>query len=225
MSIITVVSIIESAQTILQDKTGTRWPVLELQQWLNASYREIVNLRPDANSLTTVFTCGAGPRQYLLNQFPDALRLIDVVRNVTTGSNMGAVKLIDQSSMDESRPYWYGEAQTVNLQLYMFDPKQPKEFLVYPPASSSAQLELIYSQMPALHTLTQTQLNNPSQPDTINLDDSYTNPILDYILYRCFSKDSEYQLNAQRAIGHYQAMQNALGVKTSSDTASQPRDK
>lgn len=223
MSVITVVSIIQSAQTILQDD-GTRWPVLELQQWLNASYREIVNLRPDANSLTTTFNCQAGPRQYLLNEFPDALRLIDVVRNVATGSTMGAVKLIDQSSMDDSRPYWYGEAQTLSPQLYMFDPKQPKEFLVYPPASASAQLELLYSQMPALHALTQAQLSNSATPDTINLDDSYTNPILDYMLYRCFSKDAEYQGNAARAVGHYQAMQEALGVKTSSDTASQPRN-
>ncbi|MCK7581011.1 MAG: hypothetical protein MZV65_38935 [Chromatiales bacterium] len=57
----------------------------------------------------------------------------------------------------------------------------------------------------------------------IKLDDIYANAILDYVLYRAYSKDAEYAANAQRAALHYQAFTNALGVKTQVDTNNDPR--
>jgi hypothetical protein len=46
--------------------------------------------------------------------------------------------------------------------------------------------------------------------------------MLDYMLYRAYSKDAEYAANAQRAVAHFQAFQNALGVKSQTEAVSQP---
>ena len=72
-----VVDLVSRAQTLLQDTTSVRWPVLELQSWLNDSYRETVNLRPDANTATGEFTCVAGARQVVTTTFASALRVVE----------------------------------------------------------------------------------------------------------------------------------------------------
>jgi hypothetical protein len=222
MATVKVVEIMNRAQTILQDTTAVRWPLPELQLWLNDSYREIVLMRPDANTQTGTFTCATGSRQVLTSVFSNALRLMDIVRNVAATSNKTAVRLVDRQSLDDQRRGWHNETTAVNIQHYMFDPKLPKEFMVYPPATDLAQLEVVYSSVPLAHALTEAQLGNPATTEVINLDDSYANAILDYILYRAYSKDAEYAANAQRAVAHYQAMQASLGMKTASDQAAQP---
>lgn len=222
MATVKVVELIDRAQTILQDTTAVRWPVLELQKWLSDAYREIILMRPDANTQTGTFTCVTGTRQVLTTVFSSALRLIDVIRNVAATSDKSAVRLVDRRTLDDQRRGWHGETATVNIQHFMFDPKLPKEFMVYPPATSAAELEVVYSSVPAAHTLTEAQLTNAATADVIEIDDSYANAILDYMLYRAYSKDAEYAANAQRAVAHYQAMQSSLGVKTASDGAVQP---
>ena len=217
-----VVDLVSRAQTLLQDTTSVRWPVLELQGWLNDSYRETVNLRPDANTATGEFTCAAGARQIVTTTFSSALRVIEVVRNTAVTSAKGAVRLVNRRMLDDQRRNWYAETPTVDIQHYMYDPRLPKEFLVYPPASTAARLEVVYSSVPLAHTLTEAQLINPATTDVIRIDDSYFNALLDYVLYRAYSKDAEYASNAQRAVAHYQAFQNALGVSAQTNAASQP---
>jgi hypothetical protein len=149
MATVKVVELISKVQTLLQDTTNVRWPVVELQGWLNDSYREVVNLRPDANTQTATFTCAAGARQVLTTGITNATRLVEVIRNVSATSDKRAVRLIDRRMLDEQRRTWYDEAQVATVQHYMFDPRVPKEFLVYPPATTAAQLELSYAAIPA----------------------------------------------------------------------------
>lgn len=222
MATVKVVELVSKAQTLLQDTTQVRWPVLELQGWLNDSYREAVNLRPDANTQTGEYVCTAGARQVLTSTFANALRLIEVVRNTATTSAKGAVRIVNRRMLDDQRRNWYAETQTVDIQHYMFDPRLPKEFLVYPPATTAARLEVIYSSVPTAHTLTEAQLINTATTEVIRLDDSYANALLDYMLYRAYSKDAEYAANANRAVAHYQAFQNALGASAQANAASQP---
>jgi len=217
-----VVDLISRAQTLLQDTTSVRWPVLELQGWLNDSYRETVNLRPDANTATGEFACVAGARQVVTTTFASALRVIEVVRNTATSSAKGAVRLVNRRMLDDQRRNWYAETQTVDIQHYMFDPRLPKEFLVYPPATTAARLEVVYSSVPLAHTLSESELTNSATTEVIRVDDSYFNALLDYVMYRAYSKDAEYAANAQRAVAHYQAFQNALGVSAQTNAASQP---
>jgi hypothetical protein len=222
MATVKVVDLISRAGTILQDTTNVRWPAPELQGWLNDSYREITILRPDSNTQTGEFTCVTGARQVVTTIFASALRVIEVVRNTAAGSAKGAVRLVNRQMLDDQRRNWYAETGTVDIQHYMFDPRLPKEFLVYPPATTSAKLEVVYSSVPLAHTLTEAQLTNPATTEVIRIDDSYANAMLDYILYRAYSKDAEYAANAQRAMAHFQAFQSALGAAAQVNAASQP---
>lgn len=222
MATVKVVDLLAKAQTILQDATGVRWSLLELQGWLNDSYRETLILRPDSNTLVGEFTCAAGPRQVLTSTFANAERLISVHRNTAATSRKGAVTLASKASVDSALRMWYSQIPVVDIELYMFDARTPREFIVYPPASAAARLEISYSQVPAPHTLTAEQLGNTATAEVIRVADIFASALQDYVLYRAFSKDAEATANASRAVAHYQAFQNSLGVGGQTNAASQP---
>lgn len=222
MATVKVVDLISRAHTLLLDASAVRWPALELQNYLNDGYRELVTVRPDANAQTATFTCAASYKQNISNLFPRAYRLMDVRSNVAATSHKRAVRLVSRSALDATRPSWYNEPASIDIEKFIFDPRNPKEFLVYPPATNTAQLEILYAEVPEPHALTSTQLMNPATTEVIRVDDIYANPLLDYMMYRAYSKDSEQQGNAQRAVAYYQAMMSGLGVKAQSDAAAQP---
>jgi hypothetical protein len=222
MATVKVVDLIVRAQTLLQDEDSVRWTVAELQYWLNDAYKETIGLRPDVNTQTAEYTCVAGPRQVITGSFSNAIRLVEVVRNLATTSNKSSVRLTDRKSLDTQRRSWYSDTPSVSVEMYMFDPRTPKQFLVYPPATTAARLEVIYSVLPAEHTLSDAQLLNPATAETIRIDDIFATALYDYMLYRAYSKDSEQTAMMQRAVAHYQAFQNALGIKQQVDAASQP---
>lgn len=222
MATVKVVDLISRARTLLQDTTSVRWALSELQLWLNDGYRETLNFRPDSNTLTGEFVCVAGPRQVLTSTFAAASRLVSVVRNTAATSNKYGVRLVDKRVLDDQRKGWYTETPTVSIEEYIFDARQPREFMVYPPATTAARLEVVYAQVPTPHTLTDVQLANTATAEVIRIDDTFANALLDYMLFRAYTKDSEQQGNAARAVAHYQAFQNSLGVSAQVNAASQP---
>lgn len=219
MSTVKVVSLLSRAAVLLQDDDLVRWAPLDLQSWLNDGYRELVNLRPDANTIAAEYACQAGVRQVL--SFSDAARLVSVSHNTATASNKYNVVLVSSSSLDSQRRGWRAEPQTINIEHYLFDPRTPKEFDVYPPATSAARLWVLYAAIPAPHTLTAEQLINQATAEVIRVDDAFANALLDYILYRAYSIDGESGSNG-KAAAYYNTFRTALGEKGQSDAASQP---
>lgn len=224
MATIKVIEVIKRVEDVLQD-SNVRWPRVELQNWLNESYLQIVLLRPDASSKTGTFTCVAGSRQSITSGFSSALRLLDVVRNLASSSDKKVVRLIDRSVLDDQRPTWHTETGSVNTQNYTFDIRQPKEFFVYPPATTSTKLEVVYADLPGAHSLSASALDpTGSNTEVIKVDDTYLSVITDWILYRAFSKDAEFAANAARAGAHYQTFMSSIGNKTQSDVGSSPTE-
>ena len=177
MSTVKVTDIIRRVEDVLQD-TNIRWPRTELQNWMNESYLAITLARPDANAKTGSFTCAAGTRQTLTKAtsdggFPSGLRLLDVTRNLATDSGYKVIRLVARSVLDDQRPAWHAETGTTSIQHFTFDPRQPKEFFVYPPATTAAEIEVVYTDSPGATALTEAQLD-PAGSDTtvILLDDS-----------------------------------------------------
>lgn len=222
MSAVKVIDIIKRVEDVLQD-SNIRWPRVELQNWINESYLSITLLRPDANAKAGTFTCVAGTRQNISAVFPTALRLLDVTRNLAATSTKKVVRMVSRTVLDDQRPSWHAETATVNIQHFTFDARQPKEFFVYPPATTAAQLEVVYTDTPGTHSLTESQLDpDGTNTETIKLDDIYMSPIIDWVLYRAYSKDAEYGQNEARAASAYQAFTAAIGAKTQTDQASSP---
>jgi hypothetical protein len=107
----------------------------------------------------------------------------------------------------------------------MFDPRDPKTFWVYPPATTSAQVDILYAAYP-------TDIAEPADGSTysavtgnISLQDVFGNSLIDYILYRAYTKDSEYAGNLQRAQAHYASFANALGIEIKATVAVAPAAK
>jgi hypothetical protein len=208
-----VVDILDRASIILQDSTNVRFPNDELLKFFNDAQKEVVLHRPDAKMVNASFDCVDGSKQTIPAA---ALRLIDVVRNV----DGRAVTQVDRKILDETLPNWHEQTAdaTRKIEHFVYDPANPKNFYVYPKATASFDLEIIYSSSP-----TDVSISNYATDTTvIEVDDVYSNCILDYILYRAYQKDSEYAGNAQRAMMHYQSFANALGVKTQADGATTP---
>lgn len=210
--------IIRRAVETLQDNTSIRWPVNELVRYLNDGQREVVLYRPDAMVTSAEITCVAGTKQ---NIPVGGSKLIEVIRNAAATSKKQAVRMVNREILDAQMPNWHGLTGTVDILHFMYDPRDPRTFYVYPPATAAAKLEVVYAAYP-------TDITEPSNgalwdevgrggtsPNftytNISLPDIYGNVLLDYILYRAYTKDSEYAGNASRAQSHYSAFTNALG--------------
>lgn len=203
-------SIIRRAVETLQDTTSVRWPVNELVRYLNDGQREIVLYRPDSMVTNATMTCVAGTKQSLPS---NGAKLIEVVRNSADTSAKKSVRMINREILDAQTPGWHNITGSVDILHFMYDVRDPKTFYVYPPATTSAQVDIVYSAYP-------TDITEPADGSlytavtgNISLPDIYGNALLDYVLARCFMKDSEYAGNAQRAQAHYQLFATALGVE------------
>lgn len=216
---VSVQSVVDRVQAILQDTTGIRWPVVsELVLFINDAQREIALLKPDASAVNTTVTLAAGTKQ----DIPTAgNRLLRVVRNMSAASNgtgKRAVRLVSRDILDSQTPNWHdptvaGDAAHTNIvKHYVYDEQNPRNFYVYPGVSGNAYVEIVYAANPA----TVTQSGNLSIPDI------FANAVADYTLFRAYTKDAEYAGNNQRASTHYNLFINSVTGKGQIDIITSP---
>ena len=222
---ITAQSIVRRATDLLQDQTSVRWPVSELVRWLNDAQRAIVKVRPDSMNTTATMTLAAGSRQDLDNASlaPLPAKLIEITRNMATTSTKGAVRLVPRQILDAQTPGWHALTGSVNILHYMFDPRDPKTFYVYPPATVLAQLEVMYAAYP-------TDIVEPAEGSLfsavtgdISLPDIYADDLLNLVMARAYMKDSEYAGNEQRAAGYMGLAKASLGEEIAATLAVAPK--
>jgi hypothetical protein len=209
MGTLTGTVLVSRARRILQDQApgGTRWLDIELLDWINDAQREIVLLKPNAKSVTANQQLVAGTKQTLP---ATGIQLLDVIRN-TSGP---AITRVEREIMDAENRNWHQSTASTTVLHYVFSEDAPEVYYVYPPQPGSpGSIEIVYSAAPTdLATLS----------NTIDLNDIYAGPMVDYILYRSYSKDTEYAGNDQRATNHYNAFQNSLGLKVQAEQTSTP---
>jgi len=232
---ITAASIVHRATDLLQDQTSVRWPANELVRWLNDAQRAIIKVRPDSMNTMASFRCSVGTRQNLLSATaaggstaltPVPSKLIEITRNTASASAKKAVRLVPREIMDAQTPGWHALTGVIDILHYMFDPRDPRTFYVFPPALVTAELEVMYSAYP-------TDVTEPADgvlwsavgggTATVSLPDIYSDDILNYILFRAYSKDSEYAGNAQRAQGYMAILAQSLGDEIKATLAVQPQ--
>ncbi len=201
---VTAQSIIRRATDLLQDQTSVRWPANELVRWLNDAQRTIAKVRPDSMNTTTTMTLAAGTRQDLDSGSlsPSPSKLIEITRNMAATSAKKAVRLVPRQILDAQTPGWHALAGSVDILHYMFDPRDPKTFYVYPPATTLAQLEVMYSAYPTDITEPADGALYSAVTGDISLPDLYADDLLNLVLYRAYSKDFEGAGNEQRAASY-----------------------
>tara|TARA_R110002012_G_scaffold30995_2_gene93531 strand:- start:815 stop:1498 length:684 start_codon:yes stop_codon:yes gene_type:complete len=214
-----VQDVINRAQTVLQDTTGVRWPVVsELVLWVNDAQREIALLKPDASATNATITLVTGTKQSI----PVAgNRLLKVVRNMSSassGTGKRAVRLVDREVLDAQTPDWHDPtvsgdaAHTAIVKHYIYDEANPRNFYVYPGVAGNAYLEIIYSSNPATVALN----------GNLSIPDIFANAIMNYVLYMAYMKDAEFAGNAQRASSHFQLFTASVTGKGQIDALTNP---
>lgn len=216
MATYTVAALLSRAAIILQDTTNVRWPLTELLGWLNDGQREVARVKPNANVKTIPVQLAAGTKQ----QLPaDGVSLTDVARNLGSDGNTPgrAIRKVDRRILDAQVPYWSSMTPTSEVVHYCYTQTDPKIFYVYPPQpSTGSYVEMQYLAAPVDIT---------DQNVTITLDDIYSAPLLDYILYRAYQKDADYSQNEGLSQVHWQAFNSALAGKLQAEQLSSAVDK
>ena len=211
-------SIIRRVVETLQDNTSIRWPVSELVRYLNDAQREVILYRPDAAVTNASVPLATGSRQ---NLPVGGTKLVEVVRN--SAGTKRAVRMVNREILDAQLPGWHAQAGVTEILHYMYDPREPRVFYVYPPAAATgAAVDLSYASMPADIAEPSEGALYTSVTGNLGVPDIYGNAVQDYVLYRAYTKDSEYAGNAARAQAHYGAFANALGVEIKATVAVGP---
>lgn len=216
---VTVQSVIDRVQTVLQDTTGIRWKVTdELVLWINDAQREIALLKPDATATNETVTLATGTKQTI----PTAgNRLLKVVRNMSAasgGTGKRSIRIVSNEMLDSQTPDWHdpavtGDAKHTNIvKHYVYEEQNPRNYYVYPGVAGNAYVEIVYSANPSTVTLS----------GNLSIPDIFANAVMNYVLYMAYMKEAEYVGNSQRAANHYQLFVVSVTGKAQIDTATTP---
>jgi hypothetical protein len=210
MGTISTASVIDKAQTVLQDSTGVRWPDVELLGWLNDGQRTIILYKPNAYVKNLPVLMTQGTKQLLPI---DGVQLINIPRNMgETGTTPGrAVRIVQQEMLDARMPNWHAAASSPEVQHFIYTLLDPKTFYVYPPNTGTGYVELSYGAEPP----------DASLGGAIAVDNIYQTVLLDYVLYRAFAKDTEFA-DQSRSTSYFNAFLAALTGKARVEVGANP---
>jgi hypothetical protein len=196
-------SIINRARTQLADNGSTyRWADSELLNWLSDGQRAIVALDPVATQTVTGVTLVAGTRQSLPS---GAHKLIHIYRNLSAGGTPGkACTYVPLSLLDTQYPDWHTDTAVSAVRHWTYDENDPVGFYVYPRNDGSGRVELNYSTMPT---------DLPSTSSNISVRDIYQTALLDYVMFRAHSKDSDFAAGQSLAAGYLTAFNNFVAAQ------------
>lgn len=212
------------ATTVLQDAGAVRWPATELLLWLNDAAREVALHKPNAVAETVEIQLSEGTWQTLPDEY---ISLIRVSRNLATsaqavGGRTGgkAITPIVREILDAQMPGWQDPSvlpSSPQVNHIIQDMMDPRTFYVVPGNDGTGMIEAIVSKMPTEIDQPANPLDMDSYTATVDLPDIYRNALVDYVLYRAFSKDMNLAGNGQRAAAHYQQFAQAIGLKTQTE--------
>ncbi len=106
---------------------------------------------------------------------------------------------------------WHTHMPSKTVLHYIPIKGDPKHFYVYPPIPDTASVyaEIIYSTNPVDVVIDDFETST----DSITLDDIYANALLDYMLFKAYSTESEGEENSNRALMHNTAFYQSIGFK------------
>lgn len=209
MATITAKTLIDSVAKTLQDETNIRWGRPELLEYLNDGQREIVLAKPDAYVKNIAHPLVAGAKQTIPADGVVFMRMNCSLGPAGTVPGR-APRIIPIKIFDEQLPNWRAAPAAGEILHYTFDEKDPKRFYVYPPqpAVSPHQAEIVYSAAPP---------DVASEANPITLDDIYKTALVNYMLYRAYSKDADYAREDAAAGMAYKNFAALVGIKDQAD--------
>jgi hypothetical protein len=212
-------TVLDSITDITKDVDHVRWPLTEIARWLNQAQSQIASLHPRAAADYYTLELVAGARQDLRTIDADVswVRLHDLVCNVSGSDPTGAtIRRVSRPALDFAFRTWRAKAATATaVKEFSMDERSPFVFDVWPPVVAGTKVLGLASVRPGEVCVLNsggTALANVNE--TIGLADGFEVPMIDYALFRMFSKDANDPNYAQRAGMHLQAFNFAMGVET-----------
>lgn len=196
-------SIIERAHTVLSDADGVRWPAYELVAWLNDAQRQYLVKRPDQKVTTEAVSLVAGFRQTIP---ANAIALQDIPNNAAGGKRR--IDKINMWTLDAVSPNWRSSTPSTEVRHFMHDLREPRVFQVYPPAATGAAVDMTYTPYPTDVPIPVDGAIASTVTGNIDLPDHAAEALLNFVLYKAYSKDAEFGGNSNTAAG-YLALFNA----------------
>lgn len=116
---------------------------------------------------------------------------------------------------------WEDETPATVVEEYMYDPRVPREFYVYPPNDGAGLVRAVYVRLPeALSTLSELSENVSTWgAQELPVEDVYAEAIAHFVLHRAYSKEAEWALDPARAKQHFELYIEAINTKVSQDSA------
>jgi hypothetical protein len=192
----TLKEVIDRCKTILQEVTsdGTRWTNQELVDWAGEFYQVASSVNPSEFSDVQSFTCISGTKQ---DAPTDVIQILEITRNLD-GTKM-PVMATTRNVLDSTRRGWHGEVESNSQEMFILDERYPRTFYVWPPAKAGSLLEIVAVIIPVKHSIA----DYSDGLTKVKCSDRLVPPMVDYILFRAYSKDADFAGNQQRSDIHY----------------------
>ena len=205
--------LINQAARLVVDKNMIRWDKAFWVDAFNAAVRAVLAVRPDALTKTEVVTCVEGTTQDIPS---DARYLIDVLRNEDGPAVSGPISL---KMFNDYRPDWRSSTGAASASGYLYDERNKDKFYLYPGVNAGVKVECVFAWEPT--AISESDYDSKLASE---LNPMYDNAIIEWLVYRAFSEDSEITANNQRAQTAISTFRLLLGDKTNGDNANYARN-
>ena len=207
----TAAFLVESAASLLHDKEAMRWTSRDHVLALNMAQRELVRLRPDQKAVTSSVDLVEGFRQ----RIPDSAYAFIGVPNNASG-RFRRISKIDELQLDSIDQDWRSRTKSAEIVHFLHDLREPREFWVYPPAKAGTKVDLTIATQPADIALPPEGALPATVAGVIDVPDVWAETLLNFMLFKAYSKDAEFGGNAGLSAGYLGLFNAAMGVQLQS---------
>ena len=212
-----VKDILDRVVTLYHDLDYRRNTPQQYLSFLDDAILEVINLRPDSHEKRTIVKLQPGARQTLPDE---AITLIDVYANMRYLEEFDEfidgkpVYQVARKDLDYLSNWYTRVEDRYDIDEFAYDIRNPKRYWTNPPVSprTSVYVEIGYS----YPHQTFADLDSTLYPFSvikdmeINLDDTYRNALVNFVMYRVFSIDvtaeRDVQIGGQYLQAFYQSM-------------------
>lgn len=208
--------------TIIQEVSDWLLDLRETRRWSDAFHlvslkngqRDIVIKRPAANPIVEALELEPGVRQ----QIPvGRTQLIELRYNLAADGETPTriIRHKTKEELDHSYPAWPSADPAVEVQFFMFDPRYPRFFDVFPPQPSTGPtgiVEMVCGDTPP----------DPELDEAITIGDQFAEALKFYMLARARATDGSGTMNWEKAKGFMELYRQELGLSKQAERDNEP---
>lgn len=229
-------TVLGTASTLLQDDTPqyAGWREKDMVRWLNLGQRFIATYLIRSSTVVTSVKLAPGARQSIaavasasnkLGRDFQGLELLEVSAHMgADGLTPGrAVVLVSKDELDAENRNWRAATASATPREYVFDPRAPRDFWIYPPAhaTTAVWVEAMIAVAPADvpdggEPGSEIYADGGASAATISLADTHVLDLVNFIVAMAYSQDQE---NGNQALAAQYASQVVSSINAQATLA------